>query len=99
MLFFRGYNRAASEDDRQMFSTPGAPEWEATVKEAKGILAKYAETITQMAEAVISKYQRVPMNLWPDRGMNGRSTRFKEILSEEEVRQVTETCGPSERTP
>lgn len=98
-LFLRNYNRAASEDDREMFSTPGAPEWEATVDEAKGILAKHAETITQMAEAVIFKYQRVPMNLWPERGMNGRSTRFKEILSEEKVRQITETRAPSERTP
>jgi hypothetical protein len=94
-LFFGGYNRAASEDDRRMFSTTGAPEWERTVDEAKEILAKSAEAITQMAEAVILKYQMVPMNLWPDRGMNGRTTRFKQILSDEEVRQIVENCAPS----
>lgn len=98
-LFFGGYNRAASEDDRQMFSTTGAPEWETTVDEAKEILAKNAEAVTQMAEAVITKYQKVPMNLWPDRGMNGRTTRFKQILSDEEVRQIVESRTPSARTP
>jgi len=90
-LFFGGYNRAASEDDRQMFSTTGAPKWETTVDEAREILAKSSEAITQMAEAVITKYQNVPMNLWPDRGMNGRTTRFKQILSDEEVRQIVAT--------
>ena len=95
-LFFRGYNRAASEDERKIFGTPGAPEWEATVDEAKMILSNSADAITRMAEAIIAKYKQVPMNLWPDRGMNGTSTRFKEILSEEVVRQIVESGPTSE---
>jgi hypothetical protein len=95
-LFFGGYNRSASEDDRQMFNVAGAPEWEATVEEAKTVLAGYKEKIALMAEEFVSKYQQVPLTLWPDRGMNGKSTRFKEILSEEVVRQIAESDSATE---
>lgn len=94
-FLFGDYNSGASEDDRQDFSTPGAPDWEATVDEAKGILEGSSESIVRMSAAVISKCQRVPMNLWPDRGMNGRSARFKQILSNEEVLQIVESSGLS----
>ena len=87
-LFFKAYNRDASADDREMFSTSGAPEWEATVDEAQMALAKNSEAVTQMTATIISKHQIVPMRLWPDRGMDGRSTRFKQILSDEEVLQM-----------
>jgi hypothetical protein len=51
-------------------------------------LAKNSEAVTQMTATIISKHQNVPMRLWPDRGMDGRSTRFKQILSDEEVLQM-----------
>jgi hypothetical protein len=95
-LFFKDYNLGASAIDREMFSTPGAPEWEATVDEAKMILAKNSETVSQMAEAIILKHQNVPMRLWPDRGMGNRSTRFKEILSNEEVLQMVGSDSSAE---
>jgi hypothetical protein len=87
-LFFKGYNRRASLNDREMFSSAGAPEWDATVDEAKMILAKNSEIISKMATTIIYKHQNIPMKLWPDRGMSGKSTRFKQILSEEEVIQI-----------
>ncbi|HEV2395806.1 MAG TPA: hypothetical protein VGS27_02540 [Candidatus Sulfotelmatobacter sp.] len=90
-LFFGEYNRSASEDDREVFSPPGAPEWEATVDEAKMILSESPDVITKMAEAIMAKHQQAPMNLWPDRGMDGTSTRFKEMLNEEDVRQIVAT--------
>ena len=90
-LFFGGYNRSASEDDQQMFSVAGAPEWEATVEEAKTILAGYKDKIALMAEEFLSKHERVPLTLLPDRGMDGSSTRFKEILSEKVVLQIAES--------
>jgi hypothetical protein len=95
-LFFDAYNRAASEDDRQMFTVAGAPEWESSVEEAKVILAESKEKIGLLAEEVVLKHQRVPLSLWPDRGMNGTSTRFEEILSEEVVRKIAERDRVSE---
>jgi hypothetical protein len=88
-LSFGEYNRDASTDDRKMFSSPAAPDWEATVDEAEVILAK-TDKIVQMAEAIILKHQRIPMILWPDRGMGNKSTRFKQILSEEEVHEIAQ---------
>jgi hypothetical protein len=87
-LFFKEYNPGASAIDREMFSTLGAPGWESTVDKAKVILAKNSETVSKMAEAIIFKHQNVPMRTWPDRGMGNRPTRFKEILSNEEVLQM-----------
>jgi hypothetical protein len=88
-LCFREYNRDASTDDRKMFNSPAAPDWEATVDEAEVILAK-TDKVLRMAEAIILKHQRIPMTLWPDRGMGNKSTRFKQILSEEEVHEIAQ---------
>jgi hypothetical protein len=60
-LFFGAYNRAASADDRQMFSVSGAPEWDASVEAAKTILAGSKEKIRLLAEEVVSKHERVPI--------------------------------------
>jgi hypothetical protein len=86
-LFWGNYNYSASEDDRQMFAAAGAPEWEATVEEAKQILARNIASLNRMADAVIAS-QKLPMSSLLDRGMDGRSTRFKQILSDDEVRQI-----------
>lgn len=92
-LLFKGYNRDASADDRDMFSISGAPEWDTTVDEAKMILEKSSDIVGEMAGKIVSKHQNIPMRLWPDRGMDGRSTRFKQILSGEEVLQMAGTGG------
>jgi hypothetical protein len=82
---FGGYNRSASKDNQQMFSVAGAREWGATVEEAKTVLAGYKEKIALLAEEFVSKHERIPLALLPDRGMNGECSRFKEILSEKVV--------------
>jgi hypothetical protein len=48
------------------------------------------ERIQFIAEAIISKCQNVPIQRWPDRGMNGSITRFKEILGVHEIAQRLE---------
>jgi hypothetical protein len=104
MLFFNQYNRGASEDDRRMFSATGAPDWEATVAKSKQLLAAHLKVITEMSDAIIEA-QKVSMNLWPDFGMSGSSMRFKQILSDEEVRQIADgdpnwgTLGTDQESP
>ena len=87
MLFFNRYNFEASKQDRQIFSTPGAPSWEAAVEESNEILATHRQAIVVMSNAII-KAQRVSMSLWPDFGMNGTTMHFKQILSDEEVQKI-----------
>ena len=95
-LFFGGYIPATSEHDRQKFDAPGAPDWEETVEEAKAILANKNDELTAMATLFL---QRSPsIRSLPDRGMKGHSTRYKELLSEDEVIQIAGSDRAATRT-
>jgi hypothetical protein len=96
-LFFGHYNQVGSRSDRIGFCTGGAPEWRATVEEAKTILEGKKEKIALMVKAFELIHQHISIEDWPDRGMDGRTTRFREMLGGEVLRQIVEGDGIPER--
>ncbi len=92
-LFFGDYEQAGSRADRIEFSAPDGPEWEATVEEARAILEGKKDKIATLAEAFELTHQNIAIDDCPDRGMNGSTTRFREMMSEERVRQIIESTG------
>jgi hypothetical protein len=95
--YFGDYDRLASRDDRQIFRTPGAPDWEATVDKAKEVLSTYADAFNRLVHAFIEAAQGSTSG-WADKGMDGVDTRFKEVLSGQEILKVANISPvPTER--
>jgi len=95
-LFFGNYEQVGSRADRVGFNATGVPEWEAAVEEAMTILEGKKEKITVIAELFELIHKHVAIDDWPDRGMDGSTTRFREMMSGEVVRQIVESDGTPE---
>jgi len=89
-LVFRGeYDHLRSDDDRQMFSEPGAPSWDHTVDSAKRILTLKLDRLQALVSKMMDIREQTPhYSALPMRQILGLPGVFLELLSGETISRI-----------
>ncbi len=95
-LFFGKYETIAGRADRAPFDDPDAPSWETAVYEAQALLEGMKEKVATMAKLFQTIHRNIPIENWPDRGMDGSTMRFREMIGEQTVQQIVKSEGVPE---
>jgi len=85
--FFKTYSCEYTRSDRTIFEEPGAPSWDAAVKEAQSILLDQREKIQTLA-VMVREASKLPCDQAIKRGMDNDPRWFYELVDEAKLHQV-----------
>jgi hypothetical protein len=85
--FFKTYSWEDTRSDRKIFEEPGAPPWDATVKEAQSILSSQRERIQTLA-VIVRETIKLPCDQVTKRDMDNDPRKFYELVNEAKLHQV-----------